>query len=149
MTWKVDFKYTDFASDGSGTPIHVKARISNELGDVQNATLPLGSEKKSDEEIIELVQEEFYQRTYLNRAENEKFQKLEEAAERANKAAEQANEATEANKKAIDKAIFELTNLVNSMLASAFGGDEEATEEEENGTTDPTDQATEETDKQA
>ena len=51
-------------------------------------TLSGNYDHKTDEDLIELVLEQFYQETYPNRAENERFAKMDELFKEANKTLE-------------------------------------------------------------
>ena len=89
---KVKYKYLDYNENQEP---YFKVCIVDEYGSELVGLLAAEDATKSDLELVELVKEQFYQRTYLNRAENEKFSQFDEAIKQANEATARANEAIE------------------------------------------------------
>ena len=89
---KVKYKYLDYNENQEP---YFKVCIIDDYGSELVGLLTADDSLKSDVELIDLVKEQFYQRTYLNRAENEKFDRFEKAIGEANKAAERVDMAIE------------------------------------------------------
>lgn len=73
--------------------------------------------KESKPKLIELALEDFYQKTYLHRAENEKIKKLNEAVEKTNLNVEKSDkilEKIEERMVLIQKALLELVAIENT-----------------------------------
>lgn len=83
--YKVNFKDRIFESTGEVKSTRVQ--IQEEMTTITRVLKgDLGSE--NDDKLIELVLEQFYQETYPNRAENERFAKMEDLMKESNKALE-------------------------------------------------------------
>lgn len=83
--YKVNFKDRIFESTGEvkSTRVQIQEDMTTITKVLQG---DLGA--TSDEELVKLVLEQFYQETYPNRAENERFAKMDELFKEANKTLE-------------------------------------------------------------
>lgn len=83
--YKVNFKDRIFESTGEVKSTRVQ--IQEEMTTITRVLKgDLGSE--NDDKLIELVLEQFYQETYPNRAENERFEKMDKLMQESNKVLE-------------------------------------------------------------
>ena len=86
----------------------------------------------SDEELVKLVLEQFYQETYPNRAENERFAKFDEKLKLMDKKLEEMDKM----KKELDVtqgSVMELITQLGDKLAKGDGQHEQAEKTQENG----------------
>ena len=87
---------------------------------------------KTDEDLIELVLEQFYQETYPNRAENERFAKMDEKLQLIDKKLAEMDKV----KKELDVtqgSVMELITQLGDKLAKGDGQHEQAEKTQENG----------------
>ena len=83
--YKVNFR--DRIFEPSGVVKTTRVQIQEDMTTITRVLQgDLGA--TSDEELVKLVLEQFYQETYPNRAENERFAKMDELFEEANKTLE-------------------------------------------------------------
>ena len=124
---KVKYKYLDYNENQEP---YFKVCIVDEYGSELVGLLAAEDATKSDLELVELVKEQFYQRTYLNRAENEKFSQFDEAIKQANEATARANEAIEKmeHNSAISRAT--VLDLISKLYEQGVLKDEDDAEDE-------------------
>ena len=124
---KVKYKYLDYNENQEP---YFKVCIIDDYGSELVGLLTAEDSLKSDVELIDLVKEQFYQRTYLNRAENEKFDRFEKAIGEANKAAERVDEAIEKMEKnnAVSRAT--VLDLISKLYEQGVLKDEDDAEDE-------------------
>jgi hypothetical protein len=87
---------------------------------------------KTDEDLIELVLEQFYQETYPNRAENERFTKFDEKLQLIDKKLAEMDKV----KKELEitqGSVMELITQLGDKLAKGDGQHEQAEKTQENG----------------
>ena len=83
--YKINYKDRIFNDSATVTGL----RVQIQDGQTIIARILSGNhDHKTDEDLIELVLEQFYQETYPNRAENERFAKMDELFKEANKTLE-------------------------------------------------------------
>lgn len=112
MIFKIKYKFLKY--DDEGVCLGTYVEIINDEGDTLTALLNEKALTLPETELIEQVKEAFYRRCYVNRAEKERFEQIEQALEILK--AE--------NKKQIDLAVADMTKLITEIIASA-GGEEE------------------------
>ena len=95
-------------------------------------TLSGNHDHRTDEDLIDLVLEQFYQETYPNRAENERFTKFDEKLKLMDKKLEEMDKM----KKELDVtqgSVMELITQLGDKLAKGDGQHEKAEKTQENG----------------
>ncbi|MCW6653648.1 DUF1366 domain-containing protein [Aerococcaceae bacterium NML210727] len=109
MQFKIKYKFLKY--DERGTCLGTYVEIASEEGVVMPALLDEKAVKLPDVELIEHVKDDVYRKVYVNRAEKERFEQIEQALEVLK--AE--------NKKQIDLAVADMTKLITEIIASAGG----------------------------
>ncbi|WP_281665795.1 DUF1366 domain-containing protein [Gemella morbillorum] len=148
--YKVNFKDRIFESTGEVKSTRVQ--IQEEMTTITRVLKgDLGSE--NDDKLIELVLEQFYQETYPNRAENERFEKMDALIKDSNKALETTRQtlAQTLVKDFENDALFEdisakfefLANHLGVELPTANPDEGEDDEKGTEGTEKPTENGTE------
>lgn len=87
---------------------------------------------KTDEDLIELVLEQFYQETYPNRAENERFAKVDEKLKLMDKQLDEVNKMKK-ELEVTQGSVMELITQLGDKLAKGDGQHETAEKTQENG----------------
>lgn len=137
MNFKVKYKFHKY--DEQGILLGTYVEITSDVGDNLTAILQAEALNVSEPELVERVKENFYQRCYLNRAENEAITKLNEALEKANDTIKKNDEMNKVTRKAladISTTVYDNSELIE-MIAEHVGfeiPDEE--EEDEDGTSE-------------
>lgn len=145
--YKVNFKDRIFESTGEVKSTRVQ--IQEEMTTITRVLKgDLGSE--NDDKLIELVLEQFYQETYPNRAENERFEKMDALIKDSNKALETTRQtlAQTLVKDFENDALFEDISVKFEFLANHLGvelptANHDEGEDGEKGTEPPTEKPTE------
>lgn len=83
--YKINYKDRIFNDSATVTGLRVQIQDGQTI---ITRILSGNHDHKTDEDLIELVLEQFYQETYPNRAENERFAKMDELFKEANKTLE-------------------------------------------------------------
>lgn len=83
--YKINYKDRIFNDSAAVTGLRVQIQDGQTI---ITRILSGNHDHKTDEDLIELVLEQFYQETYPNRAENERFAKMDELFKEANKTLE-------------------------------------------------------------
>ena len=83
--YKINYKDRIFNDSATVTGLRVQIQDGQTI---ITRILTGNHDHKTDEDLIELVLEQFYQETYPNRAENERFAKMDELFKEANKTLE-------------------------------------------------------------
>jgi hypothetical protein len=83
--YKINYKDRIFNDSATVTGLRVQIQDGQTI---ITRILNGNHDHKTDEDLIELVLEQFYQETYPNRAENERFAKMDELFKEANKTLE-------------------------------------------------------------
>lgn len=127
--YKVNFKDRIFESTGEVKSTRVQ--IQEEMTTVTRVLKgDLGSE--NDDRLIELVLEQFYQETYPNRAENERFTKFDEKLQLIDKKLAEMDKV----KKELDVtqgSVMELITQLGDKLAKGDGQHDEAEKTQKDG----------------
>lgn len=127
--YNVNFKDRIFESNGEVKSTRVQ--IQEEMTTITRVLKgDLGSE--NDDRLIKLVLEQFYQETYPNRAENERFAKVDEKLKLMDKKLEEMDKV----KKELDVtqgSVMELITQLGDKLAKGDGQHEQAEKTQENG----------------
>lgn len=83
--YKINYKDRIFNDNATVTGLRVQIQDGQTI---ITRILSGNHDHKTDEDLIELVLDQFYQETYPNRAENERFAKMDELFKEANKTLE-------------------------------------------------------------
>lgn len=86
----------------------------------------------TDEKLVEMVLEQFYQETYPNRAENERFAKVDEKLKLMDKQLDEVNKMKK-ELEVTQGSVMELITQLGDKLAKGDGQHEEAEKTQENG----------------
>lgn len=127
--YKVNFKDRIFESTGEvkSTRVQIQEKMTTVTRVLKG---DLGSE--NDDRLIELVLEQFYQETYPNRAENERFTKVDEKLKLMDKQLEEVNKMKK-ELEVTQGSVMELITQLGDKLAKGDGQHEEAEKTQENG----------------
>lgn len=127
--YKVNFKDRIFESTGEVNTTRVQ--IQEEMTTITRV-LKGDLSSENDDRLIELVLEQFYQDTYPNRAENERFTKFDEKLKLMDKKLEEMDKV----KKELEitqGSVMELITQLGDKLAKGDGQHEQAEKTQENG----------------
>ena len=95
-------------------------------------TLSGNHDHRTDEDLVELVLEQFYQETYPNRAENERFAKVDEKLKLMDMQLEEVNKMKK-ELEVTQGSVMELITQLGDKLAKGDGQHEQAEKTQENG----------------
>ena len=95
-------------------------------------TLSGNHDHRTDEDLITLVLEQFYQETYPNRAENERFAKVDEKLKLMDMQLEEVNKMKK-ELEVTQGSVMELITQLGDKLAKGDGQHEQADKTQENG----------------
>ena len=127
--YKVNFKDRIFESTGEVKSSRVQ--IQEGMTTITRVLKgDLGSE--NDDRLIELVLEQFYQETYPNRAENERFTKFDEKLKLMDKQLDEVNKMKK-ELEVTQGSVMELITQLGDKLAKGDGQHEQAEKTQENG----------------
>ena len=125
--------------------INCKDRIFNDSGTVTGLRVQIqdgqttitrilsgNHDYRTDEDLITLVLERFYQETYPNRAENERFAKVDEKLKLMDKQLDEVNKMKK-ELEVTQGSVMELITQLGDKLAKGDGQHEEAEKTQENG----------------
>lgn len=127
--YKINYKDRIFNDSATVTGLRVQIQDSQTT---ITRTLSGNHDHRTDEDLVELVLEQFYQETYPNRAENERFAKFDEKLKLMDKKLEEMDKV----KKELDVtqgSVMELITQLGDKLAKGDGQHEQAEKTQENG----------------
>lgn len=127
--YKINYKDRIFNDNATVTGLRVQIQDGQTI---ITRILSGNYDHKTDEDLIELVLEQFYQETYPNRAENERFTKFDEKLQLIDKKLAEMDKV----KKELDVtqgSVMELITQLGDKLAKGDGQHETAEKTQENG----------------
>lgn len=127
--YKINYKDRIFNDSATVTGLRVQIQDGQTI---ITRILNGNHDHKTDEDLIELVLEQFYQETYPNRAENERFTKFDEKLKLMDKKLEEMDKM----KKELDVtqgSVMELITQLGDKLAKGDGQHETAEKTQEDG----------------
>lgn len=127
--YKINYKDRIFNDNATVTGLRVQIQDGQTI---ITRILSGNFDHKTDEDLIELVLEQFYQETYPNRAENERFTKFDEKLKLMDKKLEEMDKV----KKELDVtqgSVMELITQLGDKLAKGDGQHETAEKTQEDG----------------
>ena len=127
--YKINYKDRIFNDNATVTGLRVQIQDGQTI---ITRILNGNHDHKTDEDLIELVLEQFYQETYPNRAENERFTKFDEKLKLMDKKLEEMDKM----KKELDVtqgSVMELITQLGDKLAKGDGQHETAEKTQEDG----------------
>ena len=129
--YKINYKDRIFNDNATVTGLRVQIQDGQTI---ITRILSGNHDHKTDEDLIELVLEQFYQETYPNRAENERFAKMDELFKEANKTLETTRQtlAQSVIKDFEYEALFEDISRKFEFLATHLNVELPTSNEEEN-----------------
>lgn len=107
--------------DASGTASATKVTLVNSSGAVVPILLPANKISLSNTELFELALEALYQENFPNRAENEKFNKVDEQIQKNKEMTAKMEQATVKNKENLDT-VSAITEVLIALAVSQNGG---------------------------
>lgn len=107
--------------DASGTASTTKVTLVNSDGAYVPVFLPADKISLSNTELFELALEALYQENFPNRAENEKFNKVDEQIQKNKEMTANMEQATTENKKNLDT-VSAITEVLIALAISQNGG---------------------------
>lgn len=127
--YKINYKDRIFNDNATVTGLRVQIQDGQTI---ITRILSGNHDHKTDEDLIELVLEQFYQETYPNRAENERFAKVDEKLQLIDKKLAEMDKV----KKELDVtqgSVMELITQLGDKLAKGDEQHEKAEKTQENG----------------
>ena len=127
--YKINYKDRIFNDNATVTGLRVQIQDGQTI---ITRILNGNHDHKTDEDLIEFVLEQFYQETYPNRAENERFAKVDEKLQLIDKKLAEMDKV----KKELDVtqgSVMELITQLGDKLAKGDGQHEKADKTQENG----------------
>ena len=107
--------------DASGTASATKVVLTNSDGAIVPILLPADKISLSNTELFELAMEALYQENFPNRAENEKFNKVNEQIQKNQESMTQVEQAATDNKENLD-IVSAITEVLIALAISQNGG---------------------------
>ena len=107
--------------DASGTASATKVTLVNSDGAIVPILLPADKISLSNTELFELALETLYQENFPNRAENEKFNKVDEQIQKNQEMTAKMEQATTENKENLDT-VSAITEVLIALAISQNGG---------------------------
>ena len=107
--------------DASGTASATKVTLVNSNGAIIPILLPADKISLSNSELFELALETLYQENFPNRAENEKFNKVDEQIQKNQEMTAKMEQATTENKENLDT-VSAITEVLIALAISQNGG---------------------------
>lgn len=127
--YKINYKDRIFNDNATVTGLRVQIQDGQTI---ITRILSGNYDHKTDEDLIELVLEQFYQETYPNRAENERFTKFDEKLKLMDKQLEEVNKMKK-ELEVTQGSVMELITQLGDKLAKGDGQHETAEKTQENG----------------
>ena len=127
--YKINYKDRIFNDSATVTGLRVQIQDGQTI---ITRILNGNHDHKTDEDLIELVLEQFYQETYPNRAENERFAKVDDKLKLMDKQLEEVNKMKK-ELEVTQGSVMELITQLGDKLAKGDGQHEKADKTQENG----------------
>lgn len=127
--YKINYKDRIFNDNATVTGLRVQIQDGQTI---ITRILSGNHDHKTDEDLIELVLEQFYQETYPNRAENERFAKVDEKLKLMDMQLEEVNKMKK-ELEVTQGSVMELITQLGDKLAKGDGQHEKADKTQENG----------------
>ena len=127
--YKINYKDRIFNHNATVTGLRVQIQDGQTI---ITRILSGNHDHKTDEDLIELVLEQFYQETYPNRAENERFAKVDEKLKLMDKQLDEVNKMKK-ELEVTQGSVMELITQLGDKLAKGDGQHETAEKTQENG----------------
>lgn len=118
---KLEYGSKSLEYDGSGAVSATKVTLVNATGANVPILLPADKISLSNTELFELALESLYEENFPNRAENEKFSKVDEQLKENKKMAAKVEQATTENKENLDS-VSAITEVLIALAVSQNGG---------------------------
>lgn len=118
---KLEYGYKSQEYDASGSASTTKVTLVNAEGANIPVHLPADKISLSNTELFELALEVIYQENFPNRAEKEKFDKVDEQLQKNKELADKAGQASVENKEYLN-AVSAITEVLISLAISQNGG---------------------------
>ena len=118
---KLEYGTKSLEYDGSGTVSATKVTLVNSNGAIVPILLPADKISLSNTELFELALESLYEENFPNRAENEKFSKVDEQIQENKEMATKVEQATAKNKENLDT-VSVITEVLIALAISQNGG---------------------------
>lgn len=118
---KLEYGTKSLEYDGSGTATATKVTLVNANGANVPILLPADKIGLSNTELFELALESLYEENFPNRAENEKFNKVNEQIQKNQESVTKVEQAATENKQYLN-AISEITEILTALAISQNGG---------------------------
>lgn len=118
---KLEYGTKSLEYDGSGTATATKVTLVNADGAIVPILLPADKISLSNTELFELTLEALYQENFPNRAENEKFNKVNEQIQKNKEMTAKMEQATTENKENLDT-VSAITEVLIALAISQNGG---------------------------
>lgn len=118
---KLEYGTKSLEYDSSGTASATKVTLVNADGAIVPILLQADKISLSNTELLELALEVVYQENFPKRAENERFNKVDEQLQKNNEMAGKAEQAASENKQYLN-AISEITEVLIALAISQNGG---------------------------
>lgn len=118
---KLEYGSKSLEYDGSGAVSATKVTLINASGANVPILLPADKISLSNTELFELALESLYEENFPNRAENEKFSKVDEQLQENKKMAAKVEQATTENKENLDS-VSAITEVLIALAISQNGG---------------------------
>ena len=127
--YKINYKDRIFNDSATVTGLRVQIQDGQTI---ITRILSGNHDHKTDEDLIELALEQFYQETYPNRAENERFAKVDEKLKLMDEQLEEVNKMKK-ELEVTQGSVMELITQLGDKLAKGDGQHEKAEKTQENG----------------
>lgn len=127
--YKINYKDRIFNDSATVTGLRVQIQDGQTI---ITRILSGNHDHKTDDDLIELVLEQFYQETYPNRAENERFAKFDEKLKLMDTQLEEVNKMKK-ELEVTQGSVMELITQLGDKLAKGDGQHETAEKTQENG----------------
>ena len=118
---KLEYGTKSLEYDGSGTASATKVTLVNSNGAIVPILLPADKISLSNTELFELALEALYQENFPNRAETEKFNKVDEQIQKNKEMTAKMEQATTENKENLDT-VSAITEVLIALAISQNGG---------------------------
>ena len=118
---KLEYGTKSLEYDGSGKESATKVTLVNADGAIVPILLPADKISLSNTELFEMALEALYQENFPNRAENEKFNKVDEQIQKNQEMTAKMEQATVENKENLDT-VSAITEVLIALAISQNGG---------------------------
>lgn len=118
---KLEYGTKSLEYDGSGKESATKVTLVNTDGAIVPILLPADKISLSNTELFELALEALYQENFPQRAENEKFNKVDEQIQKNKEMTAKMEQATVENKENLDT-VSAITEVLSAVVVSQNGG---------------------------